>query len=259
MTNPIFIHKEAPLAGSYLLGDYSWTEAMRLDSAVLICEPPVAGSVTFTLEIAGALTDKSFTVGPSGLTEVRQSLTLGIRLSANQSVRWIVTENTSAIEDMVDHVAITLSAVREVDAVTTDAPMTVVWRNGKERFTLFSYNPATHDFTDLNPALSASRAAIVSTYPNLSILIQSVEVLRVASQVLFTNRINAGGVGSQTQPQLLFFVGNIPVAIVCISGVLDVPRATHATPVEQINQFRLGDGAAFNLNGVTAQRFEQPL
>jgi hypothetical protein len=49
MHQPIFILKDPLLPGSYLAGDYAWTEEVRLDRAVLIGRAPLVGPVVLTL------------------------------------------------------------------------------------------------------------------------------------------------------------------------------------------------------------------
>ena len=183
MVNPVFILKDSLLPGSYLLGNFVWTEAMRLESASLIGVPPSVGTLVLALEVAGSLTEKRFTIAPSDLGEVRQSLNLGIKLTSGQSVRWVVVEYDGEVETAADHVAITLTLRREVDAVVTDQPMSVWWKNGIERLKLFTYDPVTHVFTAVNAALASTRAGITQG-ATFSITIQSAEVLRVRADRL---------------------------------------------------------------------------
>ncbi len=256
MSNPIFILKEG-LSGAYLLGSYAWNEAMRIDSASLICAPPLTHELVLTLEVAGALTDKSFTLGPSAL-EVRQSLPLGVKLTSGQTVRWVATSFAGDIEDAPSSVTITLAVTREVDAVVPDQVLTVWWRSGHERFRLFTYDPVTHVFTAATP-LALGRATITDLAGVFTIALQSVPALRVSSNTLYTNTLVAGGSELADQPQLQFYVGPTPIATLTQTGALFVPVAQQLAPVDQVNQFLLGLGAALNASGVVASTFEQPL
>ena len=104
MQNPVFILKSGLITGSYLLGNYVWTEAMRIDSASLIGVPPGVGSVTLSLEVNGVVTEKQFVIAVSDLAEVRATLNLGIKLAAGQSLRWLVTAFDGDVESAADHV-----------------------------------------------------------------------------------------------------------------------------------------------------------
>jgi hypothetical protein len=257
MHQPLFIHKDPLLAGAYLSGDYAWNEAMRLEAATLVARPPASGYVRIALEVAGVVTEKQFTLVPSDLAEVRQSQVLGVKITAGQSVRWVVTEFAGEIATAASAVAVTVQVQRELDIVVPEQPLTVWWRDGSERLKLFSYDPTAELYTAHAPALAASRADL-SDGVTFSITIRSVEVLRVASDTLYTNGLVAGGLVTPEQPQLQFYAGPSPLAVLTPTGVLHVPTAQQAATVAQVNQFRFG-GAALNPGGLVAPTFSQPL
>lgn len=257
-TNPIFLLSGPAADGAYLLGDYAWSDAVRLETAHLIAAPPGAGTATFTLEIAGVATEKIFTLGLSELPSARQSLALNLSVPAGQSVRWRIAFSGD-IADAPAQVAITLSVRRETDIVVPEAPMTVWWRNGAEKFLLFVYDPATDTFAEATPGLATGRAAITDLAGVFTITVQGTPALLVTGAILYTNALLAGAGAPVDQPQLSFRIADVPIATLTKAGVLQVPSAQETAVVDAANQFALGVGAALNATGVVAEEFEQAL
>lgn len=257
MHQPLFLQTAILRAGDYLPGSYAWAADMRLESAVLVLAPPAAGELTLTLEVAGALTNKSFTVLPADLPEVRQNLTLGVKVTAGQVVRWKVTAFAGADEEASPRAAITLAVNREADTRSATPDLTVWWVDGAEKFRLFRYVAATGAFLEVTTGLASGRASVTAGEP-FTIAIEGTEVLRVEGQTLKVAALAAGQFVVADAPQLQFYVGPAPVATLSKAGLLRVAGAAEQTPVDQTGQFLLGDGAALNAEGVLAVAFAPP-
>lgn len=265
--NPILFQTASPLvADKYMGGHYKWSHDVLLQSALLTCVPPRAGYITFTLEVAGALTDVSFTVSSSTQVEVVEEITLLQAVAAGSVIRWKVTAST-AIDDAAWQASITMHGVpKSFGSVTVQTPaLTVVWVNGPERLVLFDYDPATHSFSETVSGISSGRASITrSGDTQLEISLQSILALRCQSDTLYINGLEAlGGVAATESPRLEFMVGQTRVATLTKTGVLRIVEIDEADPAVDSHAFGFYSNGSLTANigvtGLKAKNVEEPI
>ncbi len=216
----------------YLLGQAKWSFPVYLSVALLVGQPPLEEPAVITLEINGALTDVSVTLLP-GTLSITRNITIQRIVPANQTIRWKVT-SSSPPETSLRATMITLSVTPATMAqAAVHAPvMSVRWVNGPEVLPMFSYTPAPHAFAETQANISFTRARIVNTGPDESLVIsiQGEEVLNLSGGLFAVPGLKVMGAAvDRFSPRLEFLKDQTRLAVLSLDGMV-VPRVRQEEP-----------------------------
>lgn len=271
--NPVIYQLSGVLPeDKYVPGQYQWSIPVQLSTALLDCQPPSTGTLTIILEVGGVLKSFRFTVA-AGTSPLAIPQSVNVLVPANTAVRWKASF-AGAPEDAAVELSITLQPVEQsISQVAAVRPqLTVQWANGKERLTLFNYNPDTHSFTETSTGISAGRAVIVQAGDaSLSIYIGTPpmgKVFQALSSAIWANSFIAiGGTASGQSPRLSFMVGNATIATLAADAlripnlIEDMSPALTPTDAGYYCRFEFYSGGiltgVLNASGLTALGLEE--
>lgn len=194
--------------GKYLPGQYQWPSARQLLQVLVNGRRPTSGTLKLYLEIGGVRSDFFISIS-AGTTSFTIARSLFAVVPARTDVRWQAVFD-GAPEEAASQVALTLT-LGPMGSVTNPA-LTV--RDGGSGLVYYTYDPATHTFTDVVPAGITPLWALAQVGDALLTLsIQGAVALRVAAGVVTTKEFYAlGGTQTVEAPRAVFYVGNVPVA-----------------------------------------------
>lgn len=245
MKTCVFQQEGAVSAGGYVAGHGAWLHDQWLDRAELEIQPPATGQCVLQLELGGVLQAAArFTVGP-GDRRWRSTMPLKTLLSGGVWARWKVVSFTGAPGDEATGARITiyLGPDTVARAVKPVPALEVRWVSGFERLVLWSYDAATHTFTESLESLAAGRAGLEIEAGVMRVLIGAAVVLRAEAGVLHAGGFKSGTAGLRTEPRLEFWEGARRVGSVNADGMLAAPQIRQEVEVT--------NGGAFQFRGLT--------
>lgn len=231
--NPVLFQVDGVVPTDYLPGLYQWAFPVQLTAATLSCQqPPSAGVLTLTLEVAGAAQTVQFSLA-AGSSPVTTPQAMNVLVPANGLVRWQASF-TGTPDQAAQKLSISLQMVpQSVAQVATLAPqLTLRYLNGSTRLTLFTYDPVANAYTEVSPGISTGLLTLTQTgNTQISFALPSGAQLVVANgKVAAPALIARGGVVSTFSPRVQFCVNGLPIAVLAQDG-LRVVQLTEGTPV----------------------------
>jgi len=234
MINPFVFTFQGPiLPGQYLLGSPKWTRAMALLTARIVCQAGASTDPTvFQLEVDGVLVAKTIRVMPRFAGDIiNLPLRLNYILPANSWLRIKCVSGPADPADAVRAIGLNLEA-DESSSVTPSTPeMWVRYVEKGEKIRLFEYDPSTHLFTESTVGLASTRATLDNATTFAATIKSTTAAHVVGDQFKVNEVICNGGVATNNNPRLEFYIGTKRVASLSQSGLLFVMDVTESATV----------------------------
>jgi hypothetical protein len=248
--NPILFQLNGALPDDrYLPGQFHWPLPVLLSAVLLNGHPPVAGTLTLTLEVGGVATASSLTITPATVFPLEMDLSRTV--PAGSFVRWRAAF-TGGAGNAAAELGLTVTVAPAPAATASE--WTVVWVSGPEQVVLWNYDPATRQFTPADTFLP-DRASLVQTSADVSFFIGATEALRVAGGIFYARSFTAVAAYTRTAPKLLFCQDGNPLASLTATEFC-LANLTEDVPVAGGPQFEFWADAVLvaglNLSGMTA-------